>query len=73
MIKAIHEYENLVICPYCNYKHEDMCDYGFKNWNDGEEIEFTCDSCGKIFDVELYVSQKFSSYPKGQPGEKEND
>lgn len=64
MREADHECERFIKCPYCDYEHYDMCDYGFKYYHDGEEKPHTCDSCGNIFDVILHVSQKFSSYQR---------
>ena len=63
------EYEPFIICPHCNFEHLDMCDYGFEKWNDGEEINFICDSCRKEFEVILGIQHTFSSYKKGESDE----
>ena len=58
------EYATFITCPYCGDKYEDMCDYGFKEYNDGEKIVTNCGECGKEFEVILNVEYSFSSYQK---------
>ena len=66
----IHYHEIFVICPHCNHRHVDMCDYGFDGDRNEEEKEFTCDSCGKEFIAMLHISYEFSTWKKEQPCEK---
>lgn len=58
------EYETFIVCPYCGYQHQDMYDYPFVKWNDGEEKGIDCAECGKDFDVTINVSYSFCTYEK---------
>lgn len=31
-----------VECPFCGYKHDDLCDYGWDSWDDGEIVRALC-------------------------------
>lgn len=62
-----HEYENDIICPYCNYKFTNSWEYN--NCEADEDIE--CLSCAKAFNVSSNPSITYSSFKKACKGEHE--
>jgi transposase-like protein len=52
------------ICPYCGYTHEH--DGGF--FYDEGLTEYECESCGETFNMEVYVSFRWSCYRKEGAG-----
>lgn len=49
-------------CPYC-YKHFDM-DHDDVLWDDEDEQDVICESCGKGFVVSTYITVGFNCVEK---------
>jgi len=58
----VNKIDDLIICPYCDFKHYDQCDY--PEGLDNEEAEMDCDSCGKTFIVSGELSWTYRTYEK---------
>ena len=47
-------------CPHCHYVHTH--DGGF--FYDEDLTEYQCESCGEVFDVQVYTSTSWTCSPK---------
>lgn len=52
-------------CPFCNEEHNPWEDDKDDQicWSEGEDFEFTCKSCDRIFNASLNNIPHFSSEP----------
>lgn len=55
-----------IICPYCGFVHEDMCDYpwGPEFDKDEDSTDIDCDVCEKTFEVTLCIDTTFTTRQK---------
>lgn len=55
------KYTDVLVCPYCGYKHRDTFEI-----DDAEEAskKSYCDSCGKTFAYATETRRTFSSWPE---------
>ena len=49
-----HQFENEIICPYCNYKYND-------SW-EVRACEEKCSSCDKLFQIETHHITEYSTH-----------
>jgi DNA-directed RNA polymerase subunit RPC12/RpoP len=63
-----HEYENHIICPYCDYNYDDYDSYAC--W-DGDDSEVECLACGKTFSLKVRQIIEFSTYKSAEEMPKE--
>ena len=54
---------DLIICPHCNSKHTNMCDYP-EDVRLNNETDMECWECGKSFTVIAEASWIFKTYKK---------
>ena len=61
------EIGSAICCPYCSKEYEPSCEDTFiggkcvKCYKEGEQGEFTCDSCGKKFTLSAEVEWNYTT------------
>lgn len=55
-----NEFQDVIICPYCSYKHEDSWEDSI-DLEDGDQADKDCDSCGKAFIFSVHRDVTYSS------------
>ena len=63
--KQEETYDNYPVCPFCNTKNTESCDWGFKMDETEEEAE--CENCGKTYFVIGQITHTFTSFKQKDP------